>query len=239
MVVMLRFNKNIIIVFLLLSVFAVGTLNFVETVEAAKWKKYDSGKFTDYYSGAENKKIASYQSFIKGNNELYVNIYSISKKTGKKKLANKITISKKKNVIKIVDNNYGWGEVSTWKFKTSMSVKTHYKFMMKDIIKESSVHPSKAAFDIQTFNIENQTLKAYSIKYDKNYIVTYFYSNNTEAMTMSLEKYEDQLNIRMWDEKRELLFDQTIKTPLSLNYVYNFYMKIFDMGFKMFEENPY
>jgi len=236
--VLILMYKNIIIVFLLLSVFAVGTLNFVDNVEAAKWEKYDSGKYINYYAGAENKKIALYQSFIKDNNQLYVNIYSFSKKTGKKKLANKISFSKKKNVIKIVDDDYGWGEISEWKFKTSDSVKTTYKQMMNDIIKEKSNHPSKAAFDIKTFQQENETVKAYSIKYDKNYIKTFFYSNKTEVMAMSLGKYNDQLTIRLWDDKRDIVADQTVKSSLSLNYVYKFYMKIFDFGFKMFEENP-
>ena len=42
----MRLNKNIFIVFLLLSVFAVGTLNFVDPVEAATWIKFDSGTYT-------------------------------------------------------------------------------------------------------------------------------------------------------------------------------------------------
>lgn len=95
----MRFNKNVLIVFLLLSVFAVGTLNFVDTASAAKWKKYDSGRFTDYYHAAGDKNIMSYQSYLKGNNELYVKIYSYSK-TGNKKLDNKVIFSKKNGIIK-------------------------------------------------------------------------------------------------------------------------------------------
>jgi hypothetical protein len=96
----MKLNKNILIVFLLLSVFAVGTLSFVETAEAAKWKKYNSGKFTNEYSAAGDKKVMTYQSYTKGNNDLYVNVYSYSKKNNKKQLDTKYTFSKKNGIKK-------------------------------------------------------------------------------------------------------------------------------------------
>ena len=37
--------KNVIIAILLLSVFTIGALSFTDTVEAASWKKFDSGSF--------------------------------------------------------------------------------------------------------------------------------------------------------------------------------------------------
>lgn len=70
----MRLNKNIIIVFLLLSVFAVGTLNFADTVEAASWKKFDSGS----YKADDGAKI-KYTSYIKGTNKIHMKIYRNSK----------------------------------------------------------------------------------------------------------------------------------------------------------------
>jgi len=47
------FIKKIIMVLILCSIFIMGTFTFVGTLEAAKWKKIDSGKFETEYSPAE------------------------------------------------------------------------------------------------------------------------------------------------------------------------------------------
>ena len=60
-------TKKIIVAFLLLSVFTVGTLSFADTVEAAKWKKFSSGNFKD--------KKMSYVSYSKGTKEIKMDTY--------------------------------------------------------------------------------------------------------------------------------------------------------------------
>ena len=81
---MLRLNKKVLIGFLLLSVFATGTLSFVDTVEAAKWKKFDSGtiKFNDSDPAFKNK--VSYVTYIKGSKEIKMNYYWYTAKENKK-----------------------------------------------------------------------------------------------------------------------------------------------------------
>jgi len=137
-------NKSVLLVFLLLSVFAVGTLNFVDTIDAASWKKYDSGKVTDEYPATGYKKIASYQSYTKGNNQLYVEMYSYPKEGGSKKIS-KATLTKKKNIIKITSKNYFSNEKKTGYFETKWSVKKLYKAVMKENIKDARTPPKKIA----------------------------------------------------------------------------------------------
>ncbi|MCL2156743.1 MAG: hypothetical protein FWH54_01835 [Methanobrevibacter sp.] len=216
----MKLIKNILIVFLLLSVLAIGTLTFTDTVEAAKWKKYDSGKFQNEYPMGGDKKIASYQSYLRGNNEIYVNIYSYSKKTNKKILRAKISFSKKNGIIKIVEKSYNSNEKNKYQIKTSKSVKTVYKAMMKNTIKVRSNPPNKAAFDNYTFKLNNQTVKIYSIKLDKNYINTYIYKNGEEIASASIEKNNNKVTIKKFDKKRKISNKETLKTTKSIDSVY-------------------
>ena len=64
--IILRLNK-VLIAILLLSIFTVGTLSFVDTVEAATWKKIGSGNFKD--------KTMSYISYSKGTKEIKMDTY--------------------------------------------------------------------------------------------------------------------------------------------------------------------
>lgn len=66
--------KRMTVAIFLIAIFAVGTLHFTETVEATKWKKFDSGtiKMDD---GTKLK----YNSYIKGNNKIHTKLYLKSK----------------------------------------------------------------------------------------------------------------------------------------------------------------
>ena len=83
MVIMLRLKK-VLIAILLLSVFAVGTLNFVDIAEAAKWKKFDSGKYYDKYTTKGYKKTITYTTYMKGSNNGKINYYAYRTKDNKK-----------------------------------------------------------------------------------------------------------------------------------------------------------
>jgi len=80
----MRLNKNVIIAILLLSVFAVGTLSFVDTVEAAKWKKFDSGTYNEKNPDLGYKKKTSYIAYNKGSNDIKADFYGYRTSNNKK-----------------------------------------------------------------------------------------------------------------------------------------------------------
>ena len=70
----------------MLAVFAVGTLNSLDTAEAAKWKKYDSGSFKTEYPEEGFKEKMSFVSYKKDSKNLKTNIYGYKLKNNKKTL---------------------------------------------------------------------------------------------------------------------------------------------------------
>ncbi|MCL2157231.1 MAG: hypothetical protein FWH54_04330 [Methanobrevibacter sp.] len=80
----MRLCKNIFIVVFLLSVFAVGTMSFVGTVEAAKWKKYDSFSYNTKNPDPGYKKKVSIVTYIKGTKDIKMNVYGYKTKNNKK-----------------------------------------------------------------------------------------------------------------------------------------------------------
>lgn len=213
-------NKNILIIFLLLSIFAVGTLSFVEQVEAAEWKKYDSGKFTDFYPAASDKGIISYQSYVKGNNELYANLYSYSKKTGDKKLYTKFSFSKKNGITKIVINDYSWNKKLIGQNKVPYDVKTSYKSMMKHVIECWSTNPEKTAFDKQSFTVKNNKFKVYGVSHETNSLEAFIYKNNKEYQHFSISKENNKIVYEEHNQKRELISKETFKPTKNLKSIY-------------------
>ena len=115
------FNKKIIIALLLLCVFAVGTLSFVDTVEAIKWKKYDSGTFKS--EGMD----FSYTTYIKGSNEIRMDI------SYKKVIITKNYFTKTKNGIRTVIKDSKGKTISENFDKTKISLKTFYKLFKKGL----------------------------------------------------------------------------------------------------------
>ena len=120
-------NKKILLVFLMLSVFAVGTMNFIVPVEAATWKKFDSGSFIDKkpISGFTNK--MSYTSYIKGSKEIKVNFYGYSAKTNKKILFFSVYLTKTGNKIKLHSVDITGKKSKPEYMKFDKSVKQGYK----------------------------------------------------------------------------------------------------------------
>ncbi|MDR2967662.1 MAG: hypothetical protein LBU74_06915 [Methanobacteriaceae archaeon] len=216
----MRFNQKIIIVFLLLSVFAVGTLQFVDTVEAAAWTKYNSGKFTNEYPAAGEKKIMTYQSYIKGTNQLYVNIYSYSKKTNKKKLDTRLTFNKKNGIMKTKMIDYSWNYTSPEQFKTSQSVKTAYKTSMNELIKGLSVPLKSKAFNMKTFKVKKNTFKTYSVKNDDSFFSGFIYKNNEEYITFSLYKENNTITYAKFNQKRVLTSEKNFNSTQTLSTIY-------------------
>ena len=146
------------ILLLLCCVFIVGTFSFSDTVEAAKWKKIDSGKFETEYPPEGFEKTVYYQAFTKGENKLYYETYFYPKNGSAKKLAYLVTLTKNKNVITEMSKDYFSKETEINPYKTKLSVKKFYNDSMKDIIKISSTPPDKLAFDKEFFYSKRYSL---------------------------------------------------------------------------------
>lgn len=99
MVVMMRLNK-ILVSILLLSIFAVGTLNFVDTVEATTQKKFESGSFNTKNPDSGFKKKISYVSYNKSSKDIRVDFYGYKTKNNKKEFQGNAYLSKSGNKIK-------------------------------------------------------------------------------------------------------------------------------------------
>lgn len=125
--------KNLIMVFLLLSVFTVGTLSFVETVDAACWKKYDSGKIITKNPKPRFKKTVTYVSYEKNSNTVHGKYYGYKTKNNQKKLIFILFISKDKNKGKMTLTDF------TGK-KIKRSSETFYsgKYNAKILLKKST-----------------------------------------------------------------------------------------------------
>ena len=112
-------SKKIILTLILCCVFAIGTLNYVDTVEAAKWKKYDSGTIK-----IENDTF-NYKTYTKESNQMRVDI------NYNKIVLTKTYLTKTKTGINIlsVDNK---GKTVKKEFtKTKMNLKTYYTHFKK------------------------------------------------------------------------------------------------------------
>jgi len=222
----LIFNKKIIIVFLLLSVFAVGTQTFIEPVEAAKWKKYDSGKFTHECPPAGYKKTMTYQSYTKGSNDLFVNLYTYSKKTNKKKLNMKIIFSKENGTIKIKTRDYSWNYTNKEEFQAPVTVKNVYKTGLKTMIKEWSTPLKNKAYKIESFKVKKNTFKVYRIENGKDSFSGMIYKNNDEYITTITYKDGDKIVFDRFNSKRVLssrkTFDDNLITGINSTSVTSF-----------------
>lgn len=130
------FNKKIIFAILLISIFAVGTLNFAGTVNAAKWKQFDSGKMSyknmDKYQKNFFKPYYFYTGYVKGDNRLYANFYYKTKKTNKVYLAEKISLTKSNNdIMKLTYTYYVRNEKSTRTYESNNTIKQEYNLFKK------------------------------------------------------------------------------------------------------------
>lgn len=207
-------------VFLLLSVFAVGTLNIIDTVDAATWKEYKSGKFQDEYPAAGYKNISSYQSYTSGNNNLYVNLFAYQKNNNKKKLTDKLVFQKKNNIIKLTQKNYFSGESEAYYYQTNWNVKRLFTNIMKSQIDEMKIPIEKKAADKKTFSANNNSFKAYGIKYNTNYISAFVYKNNEEYRTFTVTKEKNIVNYKEYNQKRKLVSNKNTKTSKTAIAVY-------------------
>ena len=138
-------NKKIIAVLFLCCVFIVGTFG-VLTVDATNWKKFDSGKISTEYPSVGYKKVIYFQAFTKGENKLYYEAYFFPKNASAKKLAFRVKLTKKNDVITEKTKDYFSKEKEINYVKTKWSVKKFYKNSKKDIIKFSTTPADKLAF---------------------------------------------------------------------------------------------
>lgn len=222
--------KRILITFILISIFAVGTLTFVDTVEAAKWKKYDSGKFADEYNYAGYKKIAAYQSYTKGDNNLYVDTYIYPKNGNSKKLAHREILIKKNNNLKITNIDYISKEKTVNYYTTTYSVKRLYKNTMNYVIKENAIPPEKKAIQKQSFTVNNDVYKVYGIRYSNESITGYIYKNNEEYSRFGVDyvyymEYNNKVIFnknfyREYNQKMKVVSRETFSPTRSLTSIY-------------------
>ena len=115
----------------MLSVFTIGTLSFVDTAEAAKWTKFDSGKYKAD-PGLGYKKTVSYVSYIKGTKDIKMNIYAYKSKNNKKVLFGTLYLSKKGNKIQTYVVEKGKKSKPTYD-TVNMSVKNYYFSRMNPV----------------------------------------------------------------------------------------------------------
>ena len=225
--------KQKFIIGMLIALFMVfAMISVVDSVSAVKWKKYDSGKFKDSYPPAGYKTTAQYESYVKGDNELYVNFYNLKKTDNKKHLASKWTLTKnnKKNIVKVVEET-DFNEKTVTYFESNHSLKKIYKIARKEQFKLLSVPPKKAAFDKKTFNVKGLKLKTYAIQ-NGNYITIIGYIKNEEFLTVGISKIKDKFTIKSFDDKRKKTGkDTTFKSSSSLRSVYNIFIKELARGF--------
>lgn len=124
--IILGLNK-IFIAILLLSVFAVGTLTFMDTVEAKKWTKFDSGSYNDNDQDPKYKKKVSYISYNKGSKDIKMNLYMYRTKNNKKELQGIVYFSKSGNKIKMTAVDKKGKKDKPEYVTTGMNVKTFYR----------------------------------------------------------------------------------------------------------------
>ena len=126
--------RKVIIVFLLLSVFTVGTLVFVDTVEAASWKKLGSGTFKDNNPGTDFEKTGSFISYSKGSKDIKMDFY-IHPKKDKKAKSGTLFISKTGNKIKTYTVNFKGKKSKESTITYKGSVKEFYNYYISHLKK--------------------------------------------------------------------------------------------------------
>ena len=128
----MKLNKNIIIAILLLSIFAVGTMNLCDTVAAATWKKFDSGSYTDPNPEPGYKKTVTYVAYMKGSDMILLDSYVYKVNNNKKVHCERMGIGKKShNIIVFFTIDYFNGKkrnIGSAKYPSAISF---YKAVMK------------------------------------------------------------------------------------------------------------
>lgn len=144
----MKLNKNIMIAILLLSVFAVGTISFADTVEAAKWKKFDSGTLTpssgtySLDSSFKQNKVL-FVSYIKGSSTK-TKFYAYKKSNNKKVLESTCTITRTATKVKLTSVDYKGNKQSVSENLTSLAKKENIKLNYKVFI--SSFKNAKSTY---------------------------------------------------------------------------------------------
>ena len=115
--------KKVLIVVFLLSVFAVGTLNFVDTVEAKKWKQFDSGTYTT--DGIK----CSYKSYSRGSNEIRIDVIYRGDVIARNYL------TKTKTGINLAIKDYTGKTIDEKFLKSPLSLKNFYRLFKEELKK--------------------------------------------------------------------------------------------------------
>ena len=125
------FNKKIIAALILCSIFIIG-FQLVETVNAASWKKFDSGNYKiEAPSGFKNK--TTYTSYIKDSKNIKMNIYTYQSKDNKKIYSGTLYISKTGNKIKTYTADAKGKKEKPDYYKTNYSAKKYYNLFISHL----------------------------------------------------------------------------------------------------------
>lgn len=125
----MKINKNVITVFILLSIFVTG-LAIAEPVTSAKYVKFDSGSFPLKEEATGFKKNAKYVSYSK-KNKIHINMYITFKASNKNFRISQTQFTKSsKNYIKQSTKSFG-STTQTKTFKYTKSLSTYYKLFIK------------------------------------------------------------------------------------------------------------
>jgi len=154
-------NKNIIIALFLLCVFIVGTISLVDTVEAAKWKKSDSGTFNVKKADSGYKKKMQYISYKKGSNNIKMELYGYKTKKNKKELVQTLYYTKSGDKIKYYSVNKKGKKSKTQTTKVNMTLKNFQKNSLAALKNLTSGNNSK--------NVSSASKLQYKYVYDYGY----------------------------------------------------------------------
>ncbi len=127
----LNLNKNLLIAIFLCTTFVIG-LQIAEPTFAATYKQFDSGKMQMKKAAKDTsfiklfKPYVSYKSFTNNKNKIYMDIYMHSSNGIDKNRTARITFTKNKNVISILNKDYVRNSYDKISFKTKVNVKTVY-----------------------------------------------------------------------------------------------------------------
>ena len=214
-------KRKYIIGILLAVLMVCAVVSFADTVSAAKWKKYDSGKFSDNYPPVGYKIGSKYQSYVKGDNKLYVNYYNFKKGTNKKHLGAKWTFTKiDKKTIKLVEQT-DFKKKNTYYLNSKFSVKKTYKLLNKEHLKILSKHPKKIAFDKKSFTSNGVKVNSYAFgNNDVIQVIIRKSSNDEEFCTVSMEKNKNKVTIEKFNNKRNSFYKTSFKSNESLKNIY-------------------
>ena len=118
-------------------------MSLVDTSDAAKWKKYNSGTFDTKKVDNGFKKKMSYISYTQGSNKIKMEMYGYKTKKNKKVLLETIYYTKSGNNVKYYRTDKNGKKSKTESAKINTTLKTFYKNSLTELKKVKSSNNTK------------------------------------------------------------------------------------------------